>query len=138
MGLRADTWERPPCARFAAGLRQVLRRTGTIPHSNVTVIAHRSEYRRMFPFSPISSTRGKSLARARNTRDAPAAISRPARAPAMARMNTSVNSCAATEAREAPSENRTDNSCWRTEALDNNKAAVLLHAISKSRETDPN
>ena len=80
--------------------------------------------------------RGRSFASARKTYEAPAASSRPVSAPAIARINTSVKSRAATEAREAPSENRTEVSCWRRAARDSSKAAMLVHAISSSNETD--
>src|SRR5260370_1144186 len=82
--------------------------------------------------------RGRSLASARNTRDAPAATTRPRPAPASARTKTSVSNCAATEALEAPSENLTEISCWRAAPRDSSSAAMLVHAIRSSSETDPN
>ena len=53
-------------------------------------------------------------------------------------MSTSVKSCAATAALDAPSEKRTEISCCRALARDSSSAAMLMQAISSSRETEPN
>src|SRR5690349_814976 len=62
----------------------------------------------------------------------------PTIAPETARIKTSVKSWAATDAREAPSENRTEVACWRAVARERSKAAIFVHAIRSSSETDPN
>ena len=82
--------------------------------------------------------RGRSFANERNTRDAPAATIRPRAAPARDTTKTSVKSCATTEALDAPSEKRTEISCSRAAARDSSRAAIFVHAMSNSSETDPN
>src|ERR1035438_8028306 len=81
---------------------------------------------------------GRSLARVRNTADALVANSNPSTAPASARISTSINSCPATDALDAPSENRTEISCCRPVTRDNSSAAILAQAIKSSSETEPN
>src|SRR5262249_45379010 len=81
---------------------------------------------------------GRFLASAANAREAPAASTKPRIAPATASTSTSVSNCAATTARDAPSEKRTATSRCRAAERDNSSAAILVHAISRSRETDPN
>src|SRR6516225_10656773 len=88
--------------------------------------------------SPISSTRGRVCASVRKTNeDAEATIS-PRSVPANDSTNVSVSSCAITVRREAPSENRTEISCWRSLLLASKSAAILVQAITSSRVTDPN
>ena len=59
-------------------------------------------------------------------------------APAVARIKTSDSRCAATEVREAPSENRNEISCWRAAARESRSAATLVHAMTSNSETDTN
>ena len=137
-GRRPDTCERPDAASDPARVRRVPAIAGKSPHDSVAVAAQSNEYATIRQSSPISSTRGKSLASTRKTRAIAAASPSPRPAPAIASRKTSVSNCAATEARDAPRLKRTAISCCRPAARESSSAAILVQAISSSRVTDPN